>query len=111
MSNVTTFVDECLAGHALATDADDWVDAWHEAPDDSPISHISLSEYLGMSEDEYALWVERPEALRFIIAARKTGTSPATAEELGGVVAAAARAQNDAEAVGVIHWLKETGRL
>lgn len=111
MSSTPTFIDECLAGHALATDADNWVDAWHDAPEESPISGTTLPAYLGMDEAEYALWVERPESLRFIIAGRRAGAPPAVAEMLGGVVAAAARAEDDAEAVNVIQWLKETGRL
>ncbi|WP_020664073.1 hypothetical protein [Amycolatopsis benzoatilytica] len=111
MSDTATFIEECLAGRALATDADDWVDAWHDAPDASTAARMSLSDFLGMTESEYALWVERPEALRFIIAGRKAGEAPATAELLGDLVAAAARAGDDAEAASVVQWLKKTGRL
>jgi hypothetical protein len=36
---------------------DDEVDLWHNSP-----SELSLHEWLGMSEEEYTLWVERPKA-------------------------------------------------
>lgn len=111
MSDIATFVDECIAGRALVTDADDWVDDWHDAPDDSPVSDMPLAAYLGMNEGEYGLWVERPETLRFIIAGRKSGAGAEAAEMLSGVIAAAARADNDTEAVNVVQWLRETGRL
>ncbi len=111
MYSVARFIDEVLAGRALATDIDDWVDAWHDAPGASPVASLSLADYLGMSEQEYSLWVERPESLRFIIAGRKTGNAPETAEMLGGVLAAAARSTDDAEAANVVSWLKQTGRL
>lgn len=108
---MTTFIDKVLSGHAFHTDIDDWVDTWHDAPQGSHIASMALHEYLGMEPDEYALWVERPAALRFIIAAHKAHTSTAIAEMMSQVVAAAARADDDAEAASVVQWLQQTGRL
>ncbi|MBB5154117.1 hypothetical protein [Saccharopolyspora phatthalungensis] len=111
MSEQASFVEAHLAGKALLDDIDDWVDAWHDA-DGAPCSRVqSLASYLGLTDDEYALWVERPESLRFAIAGKRMNRPSAEVAELGGVVAAAARAGNDAEAAGVLHWLKQTGRL
>jgi hypothetical protein len=62
---------QLLHGDALLEDIDNFVDAWHAAPDDSKRASLSLEEFLGMSADEYRLWVERPGSLRFIAAAHR----------------------------------------
>lgn len=63
-----TFLELVLIGKAHRDDIDDFVDRWH----DSEVS-CSLAEFLGMSDDEYALWVERPSALDLIIQAHAAG--------------------------------------
>lgn len=62
-----TFIDEVLSGTALWTDIESWVRDWHNGNG----SGQELHEYLGMTWPEYQLWVERPAALRMIIAARE----------------------------------------
>jgi hypothetical protein len=116
MSERTTFVDACLQGDALLLDVDDWVDRWHDASGAPNGQTESLGDYLGLTQLEYSTWVERPESLRFAIAAhrgRAAGQSITSDEvaEISGVAAAAARAGNDVEAAGVVHWLRQTGRL
>ena len=59
----STFVDRCLAGEALLEEIDDYVDRWHA----SGGSGQSLAAYLGFTPDEYALWVEQPQALNYVI--------------------------------------------
>jgi hypothetical protein len=108
MSEPRTFIEACLVGEALISDVDDWVDRWHDengAPDGNP---QSISEFLGLNPKEYALWVERPESLRFALAARKGRFEPVLGVE---DLALAARATNDGEAVGVMAWLRKTGRI
>jgi hypothetical protein len=61
-----TFVEKCLSGDAFADDIDDYIDQWHEGAGQG-----ELHEFLGFTEEEYALWVERPEALGRILDARK----------------------------------------
>ncbi len=51
-----TFVEAVLAGDAMLGDIDDFIDAWHASPED-----VGLAEFLGMTEEEYARWVEQPE--------------------------------------------------
>lgn len=109
MSRCRNFLDACLAGDAIVSDVDDWVERWH-SQGGAPDGHSqSLGQFLGLDGDEYALWVERPESLRFVLAARK-GRSPNVAG-VKELAAAAARATDDQEAVGVVAWLRETGRL
>lgn len=61
-----TFIEMCVTGKAAASNIDDYVDPWHEGGDPR-----SLPEFLGMSETEYSLWVERPSAINVMILAHK----------------------------------------
>jgi hypothetical protein len=102
----TTFVAACLAGQALLTDVDDWIDEWHESEDTLP-----LDEFLGFHDEEGALFAERPEALRFIVAARRLGKPVNEVLLHPHDFALAARASDAQQAKAVLDWLKETGRL
>jgi hypothetical protein len=62
-----TFIDLYLRGKCLPEDIDDFVDAWHERP-----GKQELYEFLGMTEEEYSLWVRDPDALPRIAHARRT---------------------------------------
>ncbi|PPQ31540.1 hypothetical protein [Rhodopila globiformis] len=59
-------------GDLTADTIDDWIDTWHGGLDprakDSP-----LHTYLGLSPEEYALWVYDSDALPTILSARTTG--------------------------------------
>ena len=57
-----TFLEEYLAGAVSADVIDDYVDHWHAGEGDG-----TLAEFLGFTEDEYAWWVETPEALDVIL--------------------------------------------
>jgi hypothetical protein len=102
----STFVDACLSGKALLGDVDDWIDQWH----DSDTSQ-SLDAYLGFVADEGSLFAERPDALRFIVAARRQGVPVANVLATRDNYALAARASDADKASAVMEWLRETGRL
>jgi hypothetical protein len=61
-----TFIDLSLEGKVPLEKIDDYIDAWHNEPGGEP-----LCEYLGMKEPEYSLWVRDPDALAYIIKARR----------------------------------------
>ena len=108
MSDQVTFIDRCLAGSARPEDIDDWVDRWHERPGDD----ASLASFLGMSDEEYAVWVEKPDSLPFILHAHRFRLplkKVVTAAE-NEPIRAAARASPTARAA-LVAWLKRTGRL
>ena len=63
-----TFLDACVAGRAAPNQIDDWVERWHGL---GPRDQRTLAEFLGMSGDEYARWVERPTTLNSILRARR----------------------------------------
>jgi hypothetical protein len=105
-----SFVERCLAGEAFANEIDACVESWHEGNDPRP-----LDEFLGFTQDEYAIWVERPAALTFILFARKHSLALGEALGFGEMAdegfAIAARAPSNDEANEIVDWLKKTGRL
>jgi hypothetical protein len=64
-----TFIDLVLAGQIAATSIDDFVEEWHHSPAGGRAGTIELHEYLGLTWDEYSLWVEQPESLRSLTVA------------------------------------------
>jgi len=101
-----TFIDAVLSGDALWVDVEDWVAGWHAGRGEG-----KLHEHLGMSWDEYRLWVERPEVLRLIVGARETHepVERYIAEVDDFAIAARGLEPRDREAV--VRWLRSTGRL
>jgi hypothetical protein len=65
-----TFIDLSLEGKVSLDQIDDYIDAWHNEPRGE-----SLSQYLGMEKTEYSLWVRDPDALAYIIKARRENRS------------------------------------
>lgn len=106
-----TFVDRVLSGRARAKDIDDYVSAWHSADEDSIAAVLELHEYLGLTWDEYCLWVEHPESLRFIIAARRAKQPVEEVLSQTRLAGAAARSSEHSEAAKVLQWLVERGRI
>lgn len=101
-----TFVNECLSGRALLEDVDDWIDEWHDSDTD-----LSLDSFLGFTDDEGTLFAERPEALRFIVAARRQRIPVAKVLATRDDYALAARAGDSERASAVLAWLRHTGRF
>lgn len=62
-----SFIEMVLDGASSIDDVDDFVERWHESD-----SSMSLHEYLGMSWDDYALWVGGADELEAIIARRRS---------------------------------------
>ena len=63
-----TFLELVLVGEAHCDDIEGFVDRWHDGE-----ASCSLAAFLGMSDDEYALWVEKPSSLDLIIQAHEAG--------------------------------------
>ena len=60
------FVELVLAGEAFDIEIDDFVASWHQSD-----SKLSLAEFLGFTDEEYAAWVAQPKSLESIIASHK----------------------------------------
>src|ERR1700735_5631035 len=63
---MSNFINDCIKGYALTTEIDDYIDLWHNGETDT-----SLHKFLGMSQKEYALFVEDEGYLPIIVAAHK----------------------------------------
>lgn len=61
-----TFLERYLNGEVLAEEIDDYVDRWHTAS-----SKQQIYDFLGLSRDEYALWVRHRDLLPQIALARR----------------------------------------
>ena len=103
----TSYLEQVLDGSATWTDIDDFIAAWHEAGG----AGQELHDYLGLSWGEYALWVERPETLRAIVAAHELEVPLEELLERTDEDAVAARGLSPDEAQAVRAWLRRTGRL
>jgi DNA-binding transcriptional ArsR family regulator len=60
-----TFAYLYIRGKAHADDIDNFVDNWHQGG-----TGLALHEFLGLSRDQYARWVENPNSLHSVRAAR-----------------------------------------
>lgn len=92
------FIQNCLTGDALLDEIDDYIDEWHDGD-----SELPLHDYLGMSWDEYAAWIESPENLTYIITARKRGIT--YTEALSQAAAMAARSSAISKTPEIENWL------
>lgn len=89
------FFDLYALGRVLADEIDHFVEEWHGA--DTP---LSLPEYLGLTEAEYATWVEDARRLPFVLAKRRGQPVPQNDDD---VLRLAARTTDP----GVLHELQE----
>ena len=101
MSN--TFIEQCLNGDALLEDIDDFIAQWHEDESTAP-----LHEHLGMTKEEYALWLKLPELLPLIIKSHKDENNYAYVYR-EGFYKMAARAENIEKANKLKQWLVSKG--
>lgn len=67
-----TFFDLFSKGRITVDDVGDFVGAWHESGDEET---RSLSEYLGMTNEEYGVWMIDHRMLPLMVEARRGGAS------------------------------------
>ncbi len=102
-----TFVDLCLKGKVPLDEMDDFIDRWHDSPEGR-----DLHDYLGMTKEEYSLWLRVPDALPYIIKARRemkslTNTVIDECQDLRP----GARSGDQAKITRLREWLKANGEL
>ncbi len=61
-----TFLEKVFKGQARLAEIDDYVERWHGSD-----SSQSLPKFLGLTEREYARWVEDPKSLVKLVAAKR----------------------------------------
>jgi hypothetical protein len=107
MSRTRNFVDLCLAGTVSEEEIDDFVDAWHTAPEGK-----ELHDYLGMTQDEYSLWLRAPDTLPCILKARRDGKPLTKAvTEVCEEMRRTSPANGDLTVARLQKWLKEKDAL
>jgi hypothetical protein len=100
-----TFVERCLAGQADVEDLDQFEEAWHVGKTED-----SLAEFLGFTEEEYALIVEQPALLNYVLIARKLDIPLETAFKLTKKFALSVGARLPDNHKVVVDWLKTRKR-
>jgi hypothetical protein len=65
-----SFFDFFIDGQVAAEDADDFITAWHNSGDEE---QRPLTEFLGMTDDEYDVWMMDGRILPDIASARRPG--------------------------------------
>jgi len=70
MSEQRNFISLALAGKVTPDQIDDYVGKWHDNS-----SGLALHEYLGLTCEEYGVWLSNPDQLLEILANRKSNLS------------------------------------
>lgn len=99
---MSNFILDCISGDALLSEIDDYIGNWHKSD-----TNLSLHDYLGMTEKEYALFVEDEQYLATIVTAHKEGVNIRIM--IQSQTAMAARSDNHAKSARLERWLKNEG--
>ena len=102
-----TFLERYMNGEVLAEDIDDFVDAWHQNSGEKEIF-----EYLGMTRDEYSIWLRDPDVLPHIARARRNNIDLPTALHASVVdMPIAARSSDQLRIKRLLQWLEQRGKI
>ncbi len=96
------FLSLALAGKVMMDEIDDFVSDWHAGESDK-----ELHEYLGMTWDEYALWVASADVLPLIITSRKLNRPLDEVTRDNLQVRLAARSDDPAKVKLIQRWLNK----
>jgi len=107
MSKNATFIELAAGGEVLLEEIDDFIDEWHDSE-----GKQSLASFLGMTDDEYALWAVEPDTLPFIVRARHNGEPlPVVVNDNYRELRIAARAGDSSKVARLSRWLEQRGYL
>jgi hypothetical protein len=102
-----TFLDRYMNGEVLPEDIDDFVDAWHQDP-----GKKEIFEYLGMTRQEYSIWLRDPDVLPHIARARRDDVDLPTLLRQSVVdMPIAARSSDQLKIKRLLQWLKQRGKI
>ncbi|MSO99558.1 MAG: hypothetical protein EXR07_00690 [Acetobacteraceae bacterium] len=100
-----TFFDLYSHGLALPDEIDDFIDRWHEDAS-SRASSLPLHEFLGLTRDEYEIWVLDPDVLPHVLIARREARPlPEVMSQYLDAFPLAARASDIATIKALRSWL------
>ncbi|GJI99070.1 hypothetical protein RugamoR57_57880 [Duganella caerulea] len=99
---MSNFIEKCLLREASPEDIDDFIELWHQNP-----GKQSLHEYLGMTRNEYALWIANSAILPTLIGIRsKHQNMDQLLAEFDRQLPAAAKSTSPSGAMALMKWLK-----
>lgn len=101
---MSNFINDVINADALIDEIDDYIEQWHISD-----SELSVFEYLGMSEEEYFLWLENDFYLKYIIAAHEQNKTIGSLLQDEYSTRLVARSDSPEEAKKIYNWLKEKG--
>jgi hypothetical protein len=108
--NRPKFFDLYSQGHALAEEIDDFIDVWHEGADPDA-RNLPLHDYLGLTRDEYEIWVLNPDVLPHVLIARREARPlPEVVNMYLDELPVAARASDDATIRALRGWLAKRSK-
>lgn len=101
------FIQACIDADVLVDEIDDYIDEWHDGDYD-----VDLNEFLGMTKEEYRLWVENDSMIKYIITAHMENKSISEViAEYYEAEKLVARAENAEEAKAIYEWLKSRKKI
>jgi len=102
-----TFLNLAVRGEVLLEEIDEFIDQWHEGQNSE-----SISAFLGMTPEEYALWATEPDMLPYIVRARHEGKAlPNVVNDNFKALRIAARASDASKVARLGRWLKQNGYI
>ncbi|WP_156800315.1 hypothetical protein [Thalassoporum mexicanum] len=99
---MATFIELCLSGNTEADQIDDFIDLWH---DNKAGQDQELHEFLGMTWDEYSVWLTKPSVFPYILSARAKNVSLRTELEYEKSILSANK-DSSAKVEKIDTWLK-----
>lgn len=96
---MSNFITNCINGYSLVDEIHDFIDTWHESD-----SNLELHAYLGLSQKEYALFLEDEVYLNLIVTSRRKERSIVSLYE--EAISMAARSNNVEKSERLERWLK-----
>lgn len=102
-----SFLDQVMTGARLLAEVDDVVDAWHGGDDPTDLRQV-----LGMTPEEYSLWLRDPDMLAVICTARRYRRPLVDAvNDNLPQLRMAARAADAAKLKAIEAWLRQQGKI
>lgn len=95
------FIELVCQGRVLLDEIDDYIEYWHCSELEQ-----SLSEYLGLTDEEYEYWLKNGSALAEIVHSRLFGTPIAISDD-SFETRLAARSYNSQDIISALNKLKK----
>lgn len=103
---MSNFINDVINADAILDEIDDYVERWHNTDSD-----VSIFDYLGMTEEEYLLWVEHDFYLKYIVSAHEQNKNISEILEEAYSTKLVARSSSPEEGKKIYEWLKEKGLI